>query len=307
MRGVISLIILYDLLSLIRATIPGVPLSNRKAFMEGLTGLTLVEFYSPHCGHCRKYTETLERVASTLPTDPLLSAIRFEQFSCKGGPWCRELGLQRIPTLRLYSEDELIGELEGQQKYATIMSWLRKAIEYVPLPFSLPSAPELEAEASTNQDICNSVTLTPTCSPAHTFGMPVTSSGWGGTPTLSHGTYSIVTSPIPIGGSNPTLTLPCGPVTYTTANSPGIPLHYNPTTIAIYGHSSIEVLSSYREISSHGAEVYGTFSYSSLPYSRCVPSSSVGVTLTTSPTLTVTFTPTPAPLRTKNHFPLKHH
>lgn len=305
MQVAFFLIILCNLLSLIGATIPGVPLSNRKTFMEGLTGLTLVEFYSPHCGHCHKYTETLRRVATTIPTDPHLSRIRFEQFSCKGGPWCRELGLQRIPTLRLYNEDELIGELEGQQKYATIISWLRKATEYVPLP--RPSVLGPQVSTSNNQTGCTSSSLSPTCPSAHTFGMSTTSSGRRVTPTLTHAIYSIVTGTIPHFSSTSTpLSMSCGQATYSTPISLGSPSYYDLATTTIYGPNSIGILDSYGGISSQRVEVYGNRSYSSLPSSMHVSPTLMSITLTSS-IMEATSTPTSVSLRAKNRLSLKHH
>ena len=116
----------------VEGTILNLPQSSRYDFPDNLKGLTLVEFYSPNCHHCRTYAKTIRRLSRCLSRrkDP---PVRLEQFSCKGGRWCRRLRLQVLPSLRLYRNDQMVAELKGKRSFKAVQKWLSRTFAEVTL------------------------------------------------------------------------------------------------------------------------------------------------------------------------------
>lgn len=109
----------------VHCTVAEIPQSDRPRFPSSLSGFTLVEFYSPNCRHCRKFGKTLLRVVKYInqnSTDYLGMVV--EQFNCKGVRYCPDLGVSSLPTLRLYHNDALLGEIRGNSNFKKVMSWI---------------------------------------------------------------------------------------------------------------------------------------------------------------------------------------
>lgn len=123
-------VVMIALIVSVRAAIPNIEqISNRPTFPEGLTGMTLVEFYSPDCYHCRAYRRTIQRVAQFIDDNQeTLYDMQIRQFSCKGGTYCQRLGLEALPSLRVYLNETPLGALDGTAKAPEIVQWIMEII-----------------------------------------------------------------------------------------------------------------------------------------------------------------------------------
>jgi hypothetical protein len=87
------------------------------------------EFYSPNCRHCKAFSKTVIRLLKHVAgNESEFMGLVVEQFNCKGGPYCKKLGLKSLPSLRLYKNTELVGELQGNVAFRKVVSWLKALI-----------------------------------------------------------------------------------------------------------------------------------------------------------------------------------
>ena len=120
-----TLTALFLVFTIVRATIPEIVQADRETFPANLSGFSLVEFYAPSCKHCRTFGKAMKRIAEySRSHDANLLGLTVLQFNCRGGSFCRNLGIRSIPTLRLYRNDELIAEIRGATKFKAIVKWL---------------------------------------------------------------------------------------------------------------------------------------------------------------------------------------
>ena len=116
--------------SLVHGTIPELRQADRDSFPEYLTGLTLVEFFSPNCYHCRQYKRVIRKLDRFIyDNSESLHQMKLMQFNCKGGYYCQELGLEAIPALRLYLNSVLLGTLDGVAHTDEVLKWVFKLIK----------------------------------------------------------------------------------------------------------------------------------------------------------------------------------
>lgn len=105
------------------------PQSDRANFPGALIGFTLAEFYSPNCRHCKGFSKTLRQLIKHVSENKEdFFNLKMEQFNCKGGQYCKKLGIKSMPTVRLYKNHELVGELRGDVKYPKLLTWLEGLI-----------------------------------------------------------------------------------------------------------------------------------------------------------------------------------
>ncbi|PJF20175.1 Protein disulfide isomerase [Paramicrosporidium saccamoebae] len=113
----------------ILGAIAELPQSDRATFPNFLSGFTLVEFYSPNCRHCKLFSKTVLRLLKYIAShESDFMGLAVEQYNCKGGPYCKKLGLKSLPSLYLYRDTEKVGELRGNVALKKVVDWLRALV-----------------------------------------------------------------------------------------------------------------------------------------------------------------------------------
>ncbi len=100
---------------------------DRLAFPSGLVGYSLVFFYLPRCFQCVQGMKDIAEVGLKVSADATgkFSGLSLYQFSCAGGYFCPPKGVLRVPTIRLYKDEEVVGELTGTSGGSSgILAWL---------------------------------------------------------------------------------------------------------------------------------------------------------------------------------------
>ena len=87
------------------------PLTVSEFKTEMAKGLHVVEFFSPHCSHCKKLAPTWKKAWETLHSSPEFAqlSVDFSQVDCiTSGDLCGDESIEYFPTIRLYGPDGAI-------------------------------------------------------------------------------------------------------------------------------------------------------------------------------------------------------
>lgn len=142
------LLVVILLPCLVRASVPEIEaVGRREDFPDGLVGLTLIEVYSPKCHHCVKYAKTMKKLVEHVNSKAeSFHGIQIKQLSCSGDRLCQRIGIEALPTLRIYKNSTILDELAGAQPLQTILDWIQQTIESSKPPHHPPTGPLGEEE-----------------------------------------------------------------------------------------------------------------------------------------------------------------
>ena len=101
---------------------------NAQAFSvpSSLSGMWLVEFFSPSCGHCQRFTPTYLKLAQDLSQQVALSNLHFGSVNCQqDSAVCDSQKISGYPTLLLYVDGVLVEEYPGSRDYSELEKYLR--------------------------------------------------------------------------------------------------------------------------------------------------------------------------------------
>lgn len=106
------------------------PQADTLNFLPSLSGYTVVEFYQERCVNCRNFMPVAEEFNRMLAVDPAeFKNATFLQFNCRVTRRCRDLGIQNLPTIRLYYGPTKLSEFEGTERTLELLiSWVQQTI-----------------------------------------------------------------------------------------------------------------------------------------------------------------------------------
>ncbi|CAO1626393.1 unnamed protein product [Sympodiomycopsis kandeliae] len=85
--------------------------------------LSLVEFYSPYCIHCKRFAPTFANLASI---QEHLEEYKFKirRVNCvASGDLCKDQGITGYPTLNLYLNGNKVEEYQGDRSFENLMAY----------------------------------------------------------------------------------------------------------------------------------------------------------------------------------------
>lgn len=89
----------------------------------------LVEFYSPYCGHCRKFAPTWQSLTQT-DFEDTHDRFSFAQLDCvANGDACAAQKITGYPTLWLYKDGEKVAEYTSTREIPAITQWLDERVD----------------------------------------------------------------------------------------------------------------------------------------------------------------------------------
>lgn len=88
-----------------------------------------VEFYSPYCGHCRKFAPTWKSLTLS-GFDETHDRFAFAQLDCvANGDACASQKISGYPTMWLYQDGKQIEEYTSSRTVEDIMAWLTERVD----------------------------------------------------------------------------------------------------------------------------------------------------------------------------------
>lgn len=97
--------------------------------MTTIPAFYTVEFYSPYCGHCRKFAPTWKSLTLS-GFDETHDRFTFAQVDCvTNGDACAAQKITGYPTMWLYKEGKQIEEYTASRNVEDILQWLDKRVD----------------------------------------------------------------------------------------------------------------------------------------------------------------------------------
>ncbi|PWN24047.1 thioredoxin-like protein [Microstroma glucosiphilum] len=93
-------------------------------FQSGIsTDLTFVEFYSPWCGHCKRFAPTFKNVAE-IQEHWAEEGFRIKRVNCaNSGDVCESQKVTGYPSLFLYRNGQMVEKYKGDRSFEDLMSF----------------------------------------------------------------------------------------------------------------------------------------------------------------------------------------
>ncbi|PWN38438.1 thioredoxin-domain-containing protein [Meira miltonrushii] len=88
-------------------------------------GMWLVEFFSPYCGHCKKFAPTWSLLVGMNEHLADSSDFHFGRVDCIAqGDLCTSNNIQGYPTVRLILDGKKVEEFEGERTYEALSTFI---------------------------------------------------------------------------------------------------------------------------------------------------------------------------------------
>lgn len=88
-------------------------------------GMWLVEFFSPYCGHCRKFAPTWSMLVGMNEHLADSSDFHFGRVDCVAqGDLCSSNDIKGYPTIRLILNGKKVEEFEGERTYESLSTFI---------------------------------------------------------------------------------------------------------------------------------------------------------------------------------------
>lgn len=104
--------------------------------------LTLVEFYAPWCGHCKKLAPEYETAATELKADGITLA-KIDASAEENTEVAQRFGIRGFPTLKIFRHGTVASDYNGGRTAGEIVTYMRKLA--LPAVSTLASSEELTA------------------------------------------------------------------------------------------------------------------------------------------------------------------
>jgi thioredoxin 1 len=98
--------------------------NNIEEIIEGIESLILIDFYSKTCAPCKALLPTFEKLAREHTGE-----FSFAKYHMTNGVNIRkavEMGIKKMPTVRLYKNCEVVDEVSGKIKLSDITAMMEK-------------------------------------------------------------------------------------------------------------------------------------------------------------------------------------
>ncbi|KAJ6454695.1 protein disulfide isomerase [Mycena sanguinolenta] len=106
-------------------------------------GVWLVEFFSPYCGHCRKFMPTWEKLVEYSENS---GGVELAQVDCSvNGDLCDANNVKGYPQMNLYREGVFVEKYKGDRDFDLLTKYLTKQAPKAPSPPSPPPPPAAPA------------------------------------------------------------------------------------------------------------------------------------------------------------------
>lgn len=94
-----------------------------------VSNLAIVDFFAPWCPHCQSFAPTFEKIAAQAQGKKL--NVFFAKVDCagKGKKVCSKLNIKFLPTIKMFSDGNSLGDYNGSRKPGAIMEFLEKAVQ----------------------------------------------------------------------------------------------------------------------------------------------------------------------------------
>ncbi len=98
-------------------------LDNSNFAAETAQGLIMVDFWATWCGPCRMLAPILEQVAEEVADFARIGKVNIEEAQ----ELAAQFKVQNIPTLCIFKDGQLVGQLVGMQNKARLIEALKNA------------------------------------------------------------------------------------------------------------------------------------------------------------------------------------
>lgn len=100
------------------------------SFNHGIEkGVTIVKFFAPWCGHCKRLAPTWDDLAGKFATNPLAKVAKVDCTLDDSKDLCNEQGVDGFPTVFLYKNGEKLEEYNGSRTLDDLYEFVNKHVQ----------------------------------------------------------------------------------------------------------------------------------------------------------------------------------
>ncbi|EKM82138.1 hypothetical protein AGABI1DRAFT_55318 [Agaricus bisporus var. burnettii JB137-S8] len=91
-------------------------------------GLWFIEYYSPHCGHCRRFAPTWEKLVEAAETE--IPSVHLAQVNCAAyGDLCSANGVRAWPTMYMHENGKQLEEFNGKRELDDLKNFIKQYVK----------------------------------------------------------------------------------------------------------------------------------------------------------------------------------